>query len=138
MGFLSKLFTKGAAETATSMMDSAGGFAKDLRTAITGDIPPEAKAELIAKTYEIEGNIKIAQAEIIKAEAGGQSWLQRNWRPMVMIWFAVLISLIFFDKTPPGMEMEVQIALMDLLKIGLGGYVIGQSAEVIADKWNKT
>ena len=49
----------------------------------------------------------------------------------------VLISMFYFGLTPAGISEAVQIELMGLLKIGLGGYVIGQSAEIVADKWNK-
>lgn len=32
-----------------------------------------------------------AQASIIKAEAEGQSWLQRNWRPVLMTAFTTIL-----------------------------------------------
>ena len=82
--------------------------------------------------------IKTSQAQVIMAEANGQSLLQRNWRPLVMLWFAVLISLSFFGYRPEGITEAMFVELMALLKIGLGGYVIGQSAEIVADRWNKS
>jgi hypothetical protein len=99
---------------------------------------PDDMAELGGKMLQMYSSLMEAQSQIIMAEANGQSWLQRNWRPLVMIFFAFIIGMIFFGKTPPGVTEEVQIELMGLLKIGLGGYVVAQSAEVVADKWNKT
>jgi len=137
MGLFSKIFASGG-DTIKGTLEGAGSLAKDVRTAITGEIPAEKRAEIESKLFEIEAKVKESQANIVIAEAKGDSWLQRNWRPLVMIWFAVLISLFYFGLTPPGISEAVQIELMGLLKIGLGGYVIGQSAEVVADKWNKT
>lgn len=136
MGVLSSIFSSG--DTIKGTMEGAGELVKDVRTAITGEIPAEKRAEIEAQLFEIEAKIKDSQAQIVMAEAQGDSWLQRNWRPIVMIWFAVLISMFYFGVTPEGISEAVQIELMGLLKIGLGGYVIGQSAEVVADKWNKT
>ena len=52
MGFLANLF-KPKAETVTGVVNSVGELAKDLRTAITGDIPPDLRAELLGKTLDI-------------------------------------------------------------------------------------
>ncbi len=136
MGLFGKIFQAGG-DTIKGTLEGAGELAKDVRTAITGEIPAEKRAEIESKLFEIEANIKKSQSEIIIAEAKGESWLQRNWRPMVMLFFAVLIGMTFFGLRPEGVTDEIFIELMGLLKIGLGGYVIGQSAEVIADKWNK-
>ena len=134
MGIFSGLFNK---DTASGLMEGAGELAKDIRVAITGEIPAEKRAEIESKLFEIEAKVKESQAQIVMAEANGQSWLQRNWRPVTMIWFAVLISMVYFGVSPDGVTEAVQIELMGLLKIGLGGYVIGQSAEVVAEKWNQ-
>lgn len=39
---------------------------------------------------------------------------------------------------PQGVADEFFIELIEFLKIGIGGYVIGQSAEIMAAKWNKS
>jgi hypothetical protein len=78
MGFFVKLF-KPKTETVTRVVDSVGKLAKDLRTTITGDIPPELRAELLAKTLDITTKLIDVQTNVIVAEAQGQSWLQRNW-----------------------------------------------------------
>jgi len=76
------------------------------------------------------------QADVIKAEATG-NWLQRSWRPVVMLCFAFIvmynqaISLMF---SLPRTELTTDF--WGLLKIGLGGYVVGRSAEKIASTTN--
>ena len=41
MGFLANLFTKGAGDAVKGTLEGAGSLAKDLRSAITGQISPE-------------------------------------------------------------------------------------------------
>jgi hypothetical protein len=58
--------------------------------------------------------------------------MQRNWRPLVMLMFAYIIFhnyvLAPVFSVP---KAEVPSDLWELIKIGLGGYVIGRSAEKI-------
>lgn len=69
---------------------------------------------------------------IITAEAKGDSWLQRNWRPLTMIWFSVLVGAYWFGYTPVNLSADITMKLFDIIQLGLGGYVIGRSAEKIA------
>ncbi len=64
---------------------------------------------------------------IIRSESGGQSWLQRNWRPIVMLSFLLLVVCDSFDLLAFRLADQAWM----LLQIGLGGYVIGRSAEKI-------
>ncbi len=75
------------------------------------------------------------QTEIIVAEAKG-NWLQRSWRPILMLSFGFIIIYTKFISqlstylVTPVLEPE----FWSLLEIGIGGYVIGRSGEKIADK----
>lgn len=132
MGFFD-IFKPGG-DTIKGALEGAGTLAKDVREAITGDYSPEQRKEIEAKILQIESDIKQAQASVIIAEATGESWLQRSWRPITMLTFVVVILLNQFGLFPEELSKEI----WEVLKIGIGGYVIGQSAEVVADKWNKT
>ena len=79
------------------------------------------------KVLEYESRLMEAQSSIIRSEAGGQSWLQRNWRPIVMLTFLLLIICDSFDLLVFRLADDAWM----LLQIGLGGYVIGRSAEKI-------
>ena len=132
MGFLSKIFKPGG-DTIKGTLEGAGSLAKDIRTAITGEIPPDKQAELEAKLLSLESEIMKAQANVIMSEANGQSWLQRSWRPITMLTFLILVVLDSFGLLPFRLASEA----WGLLKIGLGGYVIGRSAERVATTWNQ-
>jgi hypothetical protein len=73
-----------------------------------------------------------AQSKIITAEAQGESWLQRNWRPMTMLTFVGLIVARWLGFVAPGVTEAVELELMTLVQIGLGGYVVGRSVEKTA------
>ena len=85
--------------------------------------------ELLGKVVEYEKQLMEHKATIITAEATGHSWLQRNWRPITMLTFLALVvldamGLLAYEK---GLPKEA----WTLLQIGLGGYVIGRSAEKV-------
>jgi len=88
------------------------------------------------KVVELESQIVDAKSKIIIAEAQGQSWLQRSWRPLVMIWFCILLGLYWFGVAPDYLVSNPALvdSLFTLLKIGIGGYIGGRTAEKIADK----
>ncbi len=70
-------------------------------------------------------------ASVIRAEARGESWAQRNWRPLTMITFVSLVVAKWMGWSAPGIDVAVELELMELIKIGLGGYVVGRSAEKV-------
>ena len=96
------------------------------------------QAQAYTQALDFEKTQLQAKADIIKAEANGQSWLQRSWRPITMLTFLVLVVCDAFGLLAFRLSAEA----WTLLQIGLGGYVVGRSAEKIAptvmSKQNKT
>jgi hypothetical protein len=94
---------------------------------------PEARAEGERELYRMAQTGELAslatRAGIITAEAQGESWLQRNWRPVTMLSFVGLIGAHWLGFTAPNLSEAQIVGLLDIVKIGLGGYVIGRSAE---------
>lgn len=71
------------------------------------------------------------QADIINAEAKG-NFLQRSWRPILMLGFGFVVLYSKFIAPAfnlPNTELEPDF--WELLRLGIGGYVIGRSAEKI-------
>jgi len=94
-----------------------------------------AKNEIFKVLKEKELELQRIQTEIILAEAKG-NWLQRSWRPILMLSFGFIIIYTKFISQlstrliTPVLEPE----FWELLEIGIGGYVIGRSGEKIVDK----
>ena len=88
------------------------------------------QAQLAAKVMDYEARLLEARTQVITAEAQGASWLQRNWRPITMLTFLALVVADTFGLTAFRLSDEA----WTLLQIGLGGYVVGRSAEKIVPK----
>lgn len=90
------------------------------------------EVQMVSKVVDYEQALMEAQQKVIVAEAEGESWLQRNWRPLTMITFTALVVAKWLGYTvDTGITEAVEIELMNLIQIGLGGYVVGRSAEKI-------
>ena len=77
-----------------------------------------------------------AAAATVAAEVRGESWLQRNWRPGLMALFGLIVAnnyvLVPLFGTPSA---EIPPDMWDLLKLGVGGYIVGRSVEKGARAW---
>ena len=108
---------------------------------------PQAKAEAQIKlmTLAQAGQLEELQGavSIITAEAKSEHWLVAAWRPITMLTFVAIIAnnyiiypylSLFWGEAP---SLALPPDLWDLLKIGLGGYVVGRSVEKTALHLNK-
>lgn len=92
----------------------------------------QIEAELTSKVLDYETALATEQAKTIRAEAGSQSWIARNWRPITMLVFVYIIAHNYIIAPIAGLNaLEIVPDMWSLLKIGLGGYVVGRSAEKI-------
>ena len=90
-----------------------------------------AQSQVLAlevKVVELQGKVLEAQAQIITAEAKGDSWLQRSWRPITMLTFLLLIVCDSFGL----LKFRLSLEAWELLKLGLGGYVVARTVEKVA------
>jgi hypothetical protein len=82
---------------------------------------------LLSKQMDLEKQLINEQSKLIATEAKSSSWITRSWRPITMLTFLIIIvchaiGVITLDE-------KYAESFMSLVKIGLGGYVIGRSAE---------
>ncbi len=99
------------------------------------DLAQKIKFDLQTQAHSGEMKELDAAMKIIVAEAQGGSWLQRSWRPVTMLTFAGLIVAKWMGLSAPGITEQIELALFEIIKIGLGGYVVGRSAEKVATAW---
>jgi len=73
--------------------------------------------------------------DVVVAEAKSEHWVTSAWRPIVMLMFAVMIAnnYIIAPYLDAIFGTSIMFDLPDqawsLLSVGLGGYVVGRSAE---------
>ena len=89
------------------------------------------KAQNVIKEILVKKQIELQQlqTEIIVTEAKG-NWLQRSWRPILMLAFGFIVIYVkflgpVFELPIPPLENE----FWNLLQLGIGGYVIGRTGE---------
>ena len=87
----------------------------------------QLETDLLRVFMEWEQRVMEARSAVLVEEARG-TWLQRSWRPMVMLTFAVIVLVGTFVSLP---ILDDTSRFWDLLEIGLGGYVVGRSGEKI-------
>ena len=114
------------------MIASALGVANTpdaVAAAIKAD--PDAAIKIRQIEAQLEQTKLAVRGEVVKAEATGESWLQRNWRPLTMIWFSVLVGGYWFGFTPENLSEESVLSLFNLVKIGIGGYIGSRGVEKV-------
>ena len=121
------------------ILGAVAPMVKTLFSTIDKTIENKADAEKIKQNIQqqlLSGQLKEleAQASIITAEARG-GWLQRNWRPLLMLTFAGLVVAHWFGYTAPNIPESVQNSLLNIVLVGMGGYIVGRSGEKIMDKY---
>lgn len=101
------------------------------------DLAAKLKADLQTQMLQSHTQELQAAARIIEAEAKS-NWFAASWRPLLMyvlifilIWNYVLGPVILF-LFKASITIELPGDVWTLLQIGLGGYVVGRSAESVA------
>lgn len=101
----------------------------------------QLEASLQEKLLEYESALAQARSEVVLAEIKSESWITRSWRPILMLTFGFLvvyaIALGPIFSAPPIDPTLIPEPLWDILKIGIGGYIIGRSTEKGIKLWRK-
>ena len=101
------------------------------------DLQEKLKAQLQTQLLQSHTQELKAAASIIEAEAKA-GWFASSWRPLLMY---VLIFILVWNYvigpvikvfTGAVISFELPGDVWTLLNVGLGGYVIGRSAESVA------
>ena len=142
MSLLGKLFKT----QADGVVNTIGTTLDNL---ITSD-SERLKAKEAISSIVLDNLTKITeqQKEVLVTELQGTK-LQRNWRPILMLSFGVIVVSNFFvlplinvflqspELTQFITDFGNQESFWELLKLGMGGYVIGRSVEKVSDSVTK-
>jgi hypothetical protein len=101
------------------------------------DLANKLKADLQTQMLQSHTQELTAAAKVIEAEAKA-GWFSASWRPLLMyvlifilVWNYILGPVIkFFFHAAITIDLPGDV--WTLLQIGLGGYVVGRSAESVA------
>lgn len=101
------------------------------------------KNEIQSQLIDSESSIVKAQMQIILAEAAGESWAQRNWRPVLMLVIVAIIGNNYLIAPylgamfGVGMQLDLPERLWDLMTLGVGGYVAGRTVDKGIKTWQQ-
>jgi len=93
---------------ASDLVKSVGGLAGQIRSAITGDLSPEAKATLEQAALAAEQAADQAQAATNTEEAKSTSFFRSGWRPAVG-WLCV-VALAYNYLGAPLLRLTIGTA----------------------------
>lgn len=107
------------------------GFLGTTVSAIFGFKGEQAKTvqdslNLLGEINKADTQSQIAAASAIQAILTQGSWIERNWRPMLMIMCITILGAYFFGYSPANIDKPLS-PMMDeiftMIKIGIGGYI---------------
>jgi hypothetical protein len=128
---IQQLLTAGLGKTVDQVL---GRFFEDK------DQAAQAAHELRLGMLEHDETAQQVARDVVVAEAQSDHWLTSAWRPITMLVFVAIVANnyilapyidLFFGS---GLQLDVPAPMWDLIKIGLGGYVVGRSAEKVAER----
>lgn len=124
------------------LVGSVGAIIDDLHT--SGEEKAEAKQELAAleattllSLAEVGKAVVETKRDVLVAEAQGDSWLQRSWRPITMLVFVFIIFnnyvLVPYVSAFGGAipTLEIPNGMWALLNVGIGGYITSRGIEKV-------
>ena len=136
-----------ASGAAGGMLGGIGTLAKDIREAITGDLPAEKQADITQKLLELENGAMAAQTAINMEEAKSERLFVSGWRPFIgwvcgcsfayaaicqpfLSWVVrVYGSTVIFPVLDTTITMQVLVGIL-----GLGAYRSYDKAQAPAAK----
>lgn len=121
----------------TEAVKAIGGLIDGVTTTTEEKLSAQAKLNEIANAFmlqmaAVDQQFAVEQAKVIMAETNSGSYLARNWRPILMLVFTYIIAHNFIIAPMFSLpSLPIPDQMWELLKIGMGGYIFGRSAEKI-------
>lgn len=126
MNLWAKLFGK----SGEAVVKSIGDTIDSLSTSDQEKLAAKEKLTNTVMTHLVSA--MQAQRDVIVSETQG-NWLQRSWRPLLMLSFGFIIIYRYFLSQVFGWTaIDLPMEFWELLNIGIGGYVVGRSVEKVA------
>lgn len=121
------------------IVDAALSIGGKLIDRLWPDPGDRAKAKLALLQLQQEGGLREleAQMQVVVAEAKSEHWLTATWRPLTMLSLVAIVVNNYILApyialfTSVDASLPIPADLWDLIKIGLGGYIVSRGGEKI-------
>jgi len=100
-------------------------------------VQTEHQEALVKMQTDYQTNLDTQRSDVIQAEAKSDSWMASNWRPVLMLTFTAIVAMNWLILPvvswfgPHLVPLVLPPDMWALLKIGVGGYIVGRSGEKI-------
>jgi len=128
---LTDIITGGFGSVISAISDVIGHFVADPNEKLKAQLElSKIATDFQIQVLQTDRDIAVQQATVITAEAKSESWIARNWRPIIMLQFGFIIGYNFILAPIFSIQsIPIPQDMWQLLKLGLGGYIIGRSVE---------
>jgi len=98
----------------------------------------EVQAQMMKELLNADAATFENQIKPLLAELQG-NWLQKSWRPILMLSIVAIVvnNYILYPYLSlfgaPALVLDLPTHLWNLMEIGVGGYIVGRSAEKILE-----
>ena len=116
---LKKIIGSTVKDTVDSVKDAVDEFS------LSKEEKLKFKETIGLKAADLETHLYDASLVALRNETSG-NWLQRSWRPILMLLFGCLIVTSAFM---PLHFNQVPAKFWDLMMLGIGGYIAGRTVE---------
>lgn len=107
------------------------------------DAAAKLKADIHSKMLSLQESETASATKVLMAELSGGNWLQRSWRPILMLSIVAIVVnnyllvpyLTLFGL--PATALDLPPELFNLMTVGVGGYVLGRSGEKIMREYKQ-
>jgi hypothetical protein len=119
------------------LLKTVRGLVDDVTTTSEEKLQKMMELEKVGNEFKVqvlaaEAQWVEAQKDVIVAEMKSESWLARNWRPILMLVFTYVILNNYVLTAYFGLpSVDIPVHMWELLKLGVGGYIVGRSAEKV-------
>ena len=101
------------------------------------DQAEKARATLYQMAVDGELEELTQRASVVKAEVQGEGWLQRSWRPLVMLVFTALVVCRWMGWASPDLSEALELKLLGIVQLGIGGYIASRGLEKVAANFRR-
>jgi hypothetical protein len=138
---LTDIFTGGLSGLTDSVKGILDKFITDPKDKLAAQLQVETMAhDLEVQTLKAGSDFAVQQASVVIAEAKGESWMQRNWRPILMLSFVAIIDFNFILAPIINMfasgklkALDIPTQMWGLITLGVSGYIGARSWEKVTD-----
>lgn len=99
----------------------------------------QSALDVLKSVNDVDGQTITATANALSVILTQGSWLEKQWRPALMIMLITIVGCWFFGFVPPNFDAPISPMMdrvLSMLTIGVGGYIPCRTIEKVFSQMN--